>query len=126
MARFPLLNLKLSPLSELEPEQQREVWKEAVSTALGGKVTAAHIKKVMMGMEKTDQEVVKQAPENFVDNDSRNLSNIKTSWIACNASEKKKFIKWLSEYFAKYLKENVTWIKSLLKRKTQKAPRENN
>ncbi len=50
---LPTTESQTRPLSKLEPEQQREVWKEAVSTALGGKVTAAHIKKVMMGMEKT-------------------------------------------------------------------------
>ncbi|MEP0872454.1 hypothetical protein NDA01_21800 [Trichocoleus desertorum AS-A10] len=36
----------LRPLAKLEPEQQREVWEEAVETAPNGKVTAAHVQEV--------------------------------------------------------------------------------
>ena len=35
------------PLSKLEPAQQREAWQKAVATAPEGKVTAAHVSKVV-------------------------------------------------------------------------------
>jgi hypothetical protein len=35
------------PLSKLEPAQQREAWQKAVDTAPDGKVTAAHVSKVV-------------------------------------------------------------------------------
>jgi hypothetical protein len=35
------------PLINLEPEQQRSVWKKAVETAPEGKITAAHISKIV-------------------------------------------------------------------------------
>ena len=34
------------PLASLEPEQQRQVWQEAVDTAPEGKVTAAHVERI--------------------------------------------------------------------------------
>ena len=42
----PTNERQVRPLTDLEPEQQREVWKEAVKTAPNGKVTAAHVEKV--------------------------------------------------------------------------------
>jgi hypothetical protein len=41
---------QLRPLSKLEPAQQREAWQKAVSTAPEGKVTAAHVSKVVREM----------------------------------------------------------------------------
>jgi hypothetical protein len=35
------------PLTRLEPQQQREAWQKAVETAPEGKVTAAHVSKVV-------------------------------------------------------------------------------
>jgi protein gp37 len=37
---------QVRPLTDLEPAQQREVWRQAVSTAPAGKITAAHVKTV--------------------------------------------------------------------------------
>ena len=37
----------MSPLTKLAPEQQAEVWQEAVETAPDGKVTAAHVTRVV-------------------------------------------------------------------------------
>jgi hypothetical protein len=37
----------LRPLTSLEPEQQREAWQRAVDTAPNGKVTAAHVQRVV-------------------------------------------------------------------------------
>lgn len=39
----PANEAQARPLAGLAPEQQREVWKEAVKTAPGGKPTAAHV-----------------------------------------------------------------------------------
>lgn len=38
------------PLARLEPEQQKEAWQRAVETAPEGKVTAAHVYKIVKGM----------------------------------------------------------------------------
>ena len=38
------------PLARLEPDQQREAWQKAVETAPEGKVTAAHVSKVVKEM----------------------------------------------------------------------------
>jgi len=42
----PTRESHLRPLTGLAPEQQREVWQEAVKTAPGGKVTAKHVEVV--------------------------------------------------------------------------------
>lgn len=41
---------QLRPLSKLEPQQQRDAWAKAVETAPDGKVTAAHVSKVVKEM----------------------------------------------------------------------------
>ena len=38
---------QIRPLARLEPEQQRTAWQKAVETAPEGKVTAAHVSKVV-------------------------------------------------------------------------------
>ena len=38
---------QLRPLARLEPDQQREAWQKAVETAPEGKVTAAHVAKIV-------------------------------------------------------------------------------
>jgi len=43
---LPATERQTRPLVTLEPEQQREVWLEAVSTAPAGKITAAHVETV--------------------------------------------------------------------------------
>jgi hypothetical protein len=44
------------PLSKLEPEQQRQAWQKAVETAPEGKVTAAHVARVVKGMTEPEGE----------------------------------------------------------------------
>ena len=44
---LPVNEAQARPLTRLEPEQQREVWRKAVETAPGGKVTGAHVKRTM-------------------------------------------------------------------------------
>lgn len=46
----PTTESQTRPLSKLEPEQQREAWKKAVETAPEGKITAAHVSKVVKEM----------------------------------------------------------------------------
>lgn len=43
----PINERQTRPLSKLEPEQQRTAWQKAVATAPEGKVTAAHVSKVV-------------------------------------------------------------------------------
>ena len=44
---LPATESQARPLTKLEPEQQVEAWREAVETAPGGKVTAAHVAAVV-------------------------------------------------------------------------------
>lgn len=61
---------QLRPLSKLEPAQQREAWQKAVETAPEGKVTAAHVSKVVKEITgeqpKTKPELKPTIPEHAV------------------------------------------------------------
>lgn len=46
---------QLRPLSKLEPDRQREAWQKAVETAPEGKVTAAHVSKVVREMTEPEK-----------------------------------------------------------------------
>lgn len=46
----PTTESQARPLARLEPEKQREAWAKAVETAPEGKVTAAHVYKIVKGM----------------------------------------------------------------------------
>lgn len=46
----PTTESQTRPLSKLEPQQQREAWAKAVETAPEGKVTAAHVYKIVKEM----------------------------------------------------------------------------
>ncbi|OQB23959.1 MAG: hypothetical protein BWY11_01478 [Firmicutes bacterium ADurb.Bin182] len=50
----PTNERQVRPLMALEPDQQREAWQKAVATAPEGKVTAAHVSKIVKEM--TEQE----------------------------------------------------------------------
>jgi len=45
--KLPTTESQTRPLTKLEPEQQQEAWEEAVETAPNGKVTAAHVARVV-------------------------------------------------------------------------------
>lgn len=47
---IPVTEFQIRPLVKLEPDQQREAWQKAVETAPEGKVTAAHVSKVVKEM----------------------------------------------------------------------------
>lgn len=90
---------QLRPLTTIkDPEEQREIYQKAVETAPEGKVTAKHVENTIKEIhaEKTDDKV-------FVNNDSPNLSSVKTMWNACNKGDKIKFIRWVRKYFQGYL-----------------------
>ena len=47
--KLPQTESQARPLSQLDPDQQRAAWAEAVETAPGGKITAAHVQTVVNG-----------------------------------------------------------------------------
>lgn len=47
---IPIPERQIRPLTRLEPEKQKEAWIRAVETAPEGKVTAAHVQKVVREM----------------------------------------------------------------------------
>lgn len=57
----PQTESQTRPLARLEPDQQRIAWKQAVETAPEGKVTAAHVYKIVKGMTEPE-ETKKKAP----------------------------------------------------------------
>lgn len=95
---------QLRPLTKLRgnPEQQRTAWQKAVETAPDGKVTAAHVSKVVKEIIGEPHQLQKEDID--VISESRNLSNIKTAWNTCSTSDKMAFIKWGKEYFNCYFK----------------------
>lgn len=63
---LPFTESQTRPLASLEPDQQREAWKKAVETAPEGKVTAAHVSKVVNELtgniaEKKEKAIIKKA-----------------------------------------------------------------
>lgn len=52
----PATETQARPLARLEPEQQRQAWKQAVETAPEGKITAAHVYKIVKDMEGPKQQ----------------------------------------------------------------------
>ena len=55
--QIPSNERQTRPLARLEPSQQREAWQKAVETAPEGKVTAAHVSKVV-------KEITGEQPKN--------------------------------------------------------------
>jgi hypothetical protein len=55
----PANEAQTRPLSRLDPEQQRVAWQEATETAIGGKVTAAHVEATVQAIEQplTDEDL---------------------------------------------------------------------
>jgi hypothetical protein len=53
----PATESQARPLARLEPQQQREAWQKAVETAPEGKVTAAHVQKIVRGMQEVVDDV---------------------------------------------------------------------
>ena len=52
---LPATESQARPLARLEPEQQRTAWQKAVETAPEGKITAAHVSKVVREMTEPEK-----------------------------------------------------------------------
>ena len=85
----PIPEGQLRPLSKLEPEQQREAWQKAVETAPEGKVTAAHVSKVVK--ELTGENTHTQSsPEE----DSDAIFHLKRWWKKATKKDRQIFLLW--------------------------------
>lgn len=57
----PQTESQTRPLARLNPAQQKEAWQKAVSTAPAGKVTAAHVEKVVREISPKEEIIPEQA-----------------------------------------------------------------
>lgn len=80
----------LRPLTKLrnDPEKQKEAWQQAVATAPDGKVTAAHVYKVVKGMTEGE----KPAAEKEEESDA--LFHLKRWWKRATKKDRKTFLAW--------------------------------
>jgi hypothetical protein len=62
----PTTESQARPLTKLEPQQQQVAWEKAVQTAPDGKVTAAHVSKIVKGM--TNQEPPAKPTQPIINN----------------------------------------------------------
>lgn len=56
----PTTESQARPLTKLEPEKQREAWQKVIETAPGGKVTAAHVIKIVKDITGASTDTKKQ------------------------------------------------------------------
>lgn len=104
---------QLRPLAHLEPEKQKEAWTKAVSTAPDGKVTAAHVYKIVRGMTEAAREEITGIPYNKDHeyfrkmhlNCSVELLNLEVAWDKTKKADKIRFGRWLRYAFPEYLKD---------------------
>ena len=61
-AQTPVNESQTRPLARLEPDQQRTAWAKAVETAPEGKVTAAHVLKVVKELTQPKPYILKNSP----------------------------------------------------------------
>jgi hypothetical protein len=86
----PSTESQTRPLAKLEPEQQRAAWKQAVETAPEGMVTAAHVYKIVKGMENQGK-----GPESTPQvEESDALFQLKRWWKKATKKDKKIFLDW--------------------------------
>jgi len=69
---IPKTESQTRPLSRLEPEQQKEVWKKAVETAPEGKVTAKHVESIVRGVSPKHTPIIKHE---LISDDFQNAFN---------------------------------------------------
>jgi uncharacterized protein YccT (UPF0319 family) len=84
---------QLRPLTKLRdnPEAQKEAWQKAVDTAPDGKVTAAHVQKIVRDMTGPD----KLEPEK--EDESNSLFHLKRWWKKATKKDRKTFLTWIKE-----------------------------
>lgn len=97
----PTSESQTRPLTHLEPEQQKEVWKKAVETAPKGRVTARHVEQVINGLEmaRPEENIVdgeKEEQDEIIE-DSVVLKQLKKYWAMADSFDKELFIKWVKE-----------------------------
>lgn len=96
----PKNELQLRPLARLEPDQQREAWQKALDTAPDGKVTAAHVQKVVRDMDPPKPYILKpHQPINSTetDEDSDAVFQLKRWWKKATKKDKQIFLLWIEE-----------------------------
>lgn len=82
---------QLRPLSKLEPEQQRTAWKKAVETAPDGKVTAAHVYKIVKDMTEPTK---KEQDKTEIVEDSDAIFHLKRWWKKATKKDRQIFLSW--------------------------------
>ena len=95
----PTSEKQIRPLARLTADQQLIAWQKAVETAPDGKVTAAHVYKIVKGMIEESGGPggdPKPTPE-----DSLHVAKLKVIWNASNKKDKIRFMRWITEYFPK-------------------------
>ena len=83
----PATESQVRPLSRLDPEKQREAWTKAVSTAPEGKVTAAHVYKIVKGMmDQTDKQLERELQKRAEKKELRfEMRQLRKAWkMACD------------------------------------------
>jgi hypothetical protein len=84
---------QLRPLTKLrdDPEKQKEAWQKAVESAPAGKVTAAHVYKIVHEMT-TPAQII---PQTDLKEDSDILFHLKRYWKQATKKDKKNFLDWI-------------------------------
>jgi hypothetical protein len=95
MGNKPTSERQLRPLTHLEPEQQKQVWNQAVKTAPNGKVTARHVEKVIDELEMASSEDMDESEEPEQMQDSPTIQKLKHYWNLADRQEKEIFINWI-------------------------------
>lgn len=62
-AQIPTTERQVRPLAKLEPEEQRTAWQRAIETAPEGKVTGAHVQKIVDAIKPKKPKKLKKKPE---------------------------------------------------------------
>ena len=88
----PATESQARPLARLEPEQQKQAWQKAVETAPEGKVTAAHVQKVVREMVEGPKK-----PEAQAGAEPEALFHLKTWWRRATKKDRKAFMAWVKE-----------------------------
>jgi hypothetical protein len=96
----PVTESQTRPLSKLEPAQQREAWQKAVETAPEGKVTAAHVSKVVKEITGEQPKPEQPEPKPTIpkhNEDSDALFHLKRWWKKTTKKDRRVFIEWTKE-----------------------------
>jgi len=88
----PTSERQTRPLARLKPEQQREAWQKAVETAPDGKVTAAHVYKIVKEM--TYEPKTQEGGDEGEGIDSDVLFQLKMWWRKATKKDRRTFLKW--------------------------------